>query len=106
MQMTLSSLQTLWKNASEGCYLEGGYVEEKDECTEDQYHDLRYRTEPIAELGRVPMCHLLHWSRQKLYSVQWLQTLGSQEMRLKEDPNYRCYRCLGTTRPIDGRPKK
>ena len=26
--------------------------------------------------------------------------------RLKKDPNYRCTRCQGTARPLDGRPQK
>ena len=64
----------------------------ESERREAQDHDLRYRTGPIAELRRVSMCHVLHWSKPK--------------QRLKEDPNYRCSRCLGSARPIDGRPRK
>ena len=59
MQMTLSSLQNPWKKAAD---LEGEYGEEgsESERREDQDHNLWYRTRPIAELRRVPMCHLLH----------------------------------------------
>ena len=43
-------------------------------------------------------------------SSAWLQALGAQEMqwvkRLKKDPDYRCTRCQGTARPLDGRPQK
>ena len=64
--MTWSSLQTPSKNVLEGCYMEGGYGEEgaESECRECQDHDLCYRPGPIAELSRVPMCHLPHRSRQ------------------------------------------
>ena len=86
--MTLSSLQTPWKNASEAADLEGGYGEggAESEPREDQDHDLWYRTGPIAELRRVPMCYLLHWSRQKQHSMQWLQALDSQEMQWAQVP--------------------
>ena len=63
--------------------LEGGHGEEgaESESREDQNHDLWYRTGSIAELRRVPMCHLPHWSRQQQPSMQSLQALGSQEMQ-------------------------
>ena len=53
----------------------------ESEHREDQDHDLWYRTGPIAELRHVPMCHLPHWSRQQQHSMQWLQSLDSQEMQ-------------------------
>ena len=37
---------------------------------------------------------------------QWVHKKCSGLKRMKEDPNYRCSRCLGTARPIDGRPQK
>ena len=50
-------------------YLEGGYGEEGAESDhrEDQCQNLWYRTRPIVELMRVPLCHLPHWSRQQLH---------------------------------------
>ena len=68
--------------------LEGGHGEEgaESERRKDQDYDLWYRTGPIAELRRVPMCHLPHWSRQKQHSMQWLQALGSQEMQWAQAP--------------------
>ena len=36
----------------------------------------------------------------------WVHKKCSGLKRLKEDPNYRCSRCQGTARPIDGRPQK
>ena len=36
----------------------------------------------------------------------WVHKKSSGPKRLKEDANYMCSKCLGTTRPIDGRPQK
>ena len=36
----------------------------------------------------------------------WVHKKCSGLKRLKKDPDYRCTRCQGTARPLDGRPKK
>ena len=36
----------------------------------------------------------------------WVHMKCSGLKRLKKDPDYRCTRCQGTARPLDGRPKK
>ena len=36
----------------------------------------------------------------------WVHKKYSGLKRLKEDPDYRCTRCQGTARPLDGRPQK
>ena len=36
----------------------------------------------------------------------WVHKKCSGLKRLKKDPNYRCTRCQGTARPLDGRPQK
>ena len=36
----------------------------------------------------------------------WVHKKCSGLKRLKKDPDYRCTRCQGTARPLDGRPQK
>ena len=36
----------------------------------------------------------------------WVHRQCSGLTRLTEDPNYRCTRCQGTARPLDGRPQR
>ena len=36
----------------------------------------------------------------------WVHKKCSGLKRLKKDPDYRCTRCQGTVRPLDGRPQK
>ena len=36
----------------------------------------------------------------------WVHKKGSGLKRLTEDPDYRCTRCQGTSRPLDGRPQR
>ena len=63
----------------------------------------------LQSSGEFP-CAVSHWSGQQQHLLQWLQALGAQEMqwlkRLKKDLDYRCTRCQGTARPLDGRPQK
>ena len=63
-----------------------------------------------AEFRRVSMRRLSHWSGQQQHLLQWLQALGAKKCsglkRLTKDPDYRCTRCRGTARPLDGRPQK
>ncbi|XP_056004173.1 uncharacterized protein LOC125660170 [Ostrea edulis] len=62
----------------------------------------------VQKLGRIPMCHTgvgsnsIHCKGCK----HWVHKKCSSLKHLKEDPNYRCPKCLGTARPIDGRPQK
>ena len=80
----------------------------ESKCRKD--HDLWYGPGPPAELRRVSVCCLSHWSGQQQHLLQWLQALGAQEIsglkRLTNDPDYRCTRCQGTAHPLDGRPQR
>ena len=38
--------------------------------------------------------------------MHWVQKKCSGLKRLTEDPDYRCTRCLGTVRPLEGRPQR
>ena len=58
----------------------------------------------IGLLRPVPMCDLLHWSRQKEHSMQWLQ--GSKEMQWAQVPERGPQLQVGTARSMDGRPQK
>ena len=79
-----------WKEATEKKGL--------SKCRKDEDHDLWYGPGPHAELRRVSMRRLSHWSGQQQHRLQWLQALGAQEMhwlkRLTKDPDYRCAREL------------
>ena len=56
------------------------------------------------------MCRLSHWSGQQQHLLQgckhWVHKKCSGLKRLKKDPDYRCTRCQGTARPLDGSPQK
>ena len=83
--------------------LERSNGEERTEskCRKDKDHDLQYRTGPPAEFRRVSMRCLSHWSGQQQHLLQCSGLKHS-----KKDPDYRCTRCQGTARPLDGRPQK
>ena len=53
----------------------------ESKCRKDKDHDLWYGPGPPAEFRQVSMCHLLHWSGQQQYLLQWLQAMGAQEMQ-------------------------
>ena len=101
-----------WGMCQEALDLERSNGEERTEskCRQDKDHDLRYGTVPPAEFRRVPMRCLSHWSGQQQHLLQWLQHWVHKKCsglkRLKKDPDYRCTRCQGTARPLDGRPQK
>ena len=91
--------------------LERRNVEERTEskCRKDKDHDLRHGTGPPAEFRGVSRRRPSHWGGQQQHLLQWLQALGAQcsrLKRLKKDPDYKCTRCQGTARPLDGRPQK
>ena len=72
-----------WGMCQEALDLERSNGEERTEskCRKDKDHDLRYGTGPPAELRRVSMRCLSHWSGQQQHLLQWLQALGAQEMQ-------------------------
>ena len=37
-------------------------------------------------LMRVPMCHLPHWCKQQQYLMQWMHSLGAQEVQWAQAP--------------------
>ena len=53
----------------------------ESKCRKDEHHGLWYGPGPPAEFRRVVMRRLSHWSRQQHHLLQWLQTLGAQEMQ-------------------------
>ena len=87
-------------------------MEEKglSKCRKDKDHDLWYRPGPPAELRRVSMCSLSHWSGQQHHLLKQLQALGAQYCRelkrLAKDPDYRCTQCKGTAGGLYGRPHR
>ena len=56
------------------------------------------------------MCCLSHWSGQQQHFYKgckhWVHKKCSGLKHLTEDPDYRCARCQGTARPLDGRPQR
>ena len=101
-----------WRMCQEALDMERSNGKEMTEskCRKEKDHDLRYGTGPPAEFWRVSMRRLSHWSGQQQHLLQWLWALGAQEMQwaqaLKKDPDYRCTRCQGIARSLDGRPQK
>ena len=61
-----------------------GVERTESKCSKDEDHDLWYRLGPPAEFRRVSMHRLSHWSGQQQQLLQWLQTLGAQEMQLAQ----------------------
>ena len=53
----------------------------ESKCSKDKDHDLWYGPGPPAEFMRVSMRCLSHWSGQQQHLLQWLQSLGAQEMQ-------------------------
>ena len=82
----------------------------ESKCRKDKDHDLRYRTGPPAEFRQVSMRHLSHWSGSNSIFCNsckhWVHKKCSRLKCLTKDPDYRCTRCQGTARPLDGRPQK
>ena len=81
----------------------------ESKCRKDKgqvTHDLRYGPGPPAEFRGVSMRHLSHWSGQQQHLLQQVQALGAQEMQWAQALDYRCTRCQGIARPLDGRPQR
>ena len=53
----------------------------KDRVNAGKTKIMRYGTGPPAEFRQVSMRHLSHWSEQQHHLLQWLETLGAQEMQ-------------------------
>ena len=77
-------------------------------CRKDKGHDLLYRPGPLAEFRRIPMCCRTGEGNNSIYCngcKLWVHKKCSWLQRLTLNPDYRCARCMGNTRPIDGRPQ-
>ena len=78
----------------------------ESKCRKDKDHDLWYRAGSPAEFRRARMCclgsHSIFWKGCK----HWVHKKCSGLKLLTEDPDYRCTRCQGTARPLDGRPQR
>ena len=51
-------------------------------------------------------CRVLYGTGPPAGCKHWVHKKCSGLKRLKKDPDYRCTRCQGTARPLDGRPQK
>ena len=88
MQMTLSLLQTPWKNASVDCWLDRRVWKGRG------LEWMRKRPKSLSVVQaltyyrpkRVPMCHLPHWCKQQQYLMQRMHSLGAQEMQWAKVP--------------------
>ena len=83
-------------------------VEVEGKCRKDKGHDLWYRPGPLAEFRRIFMrCHT-GVGNNSIYCngcKHWVHKKCSGLQRLTPNPDYRCVRCMGNARPIDGRPQ-
>ena len=100
-----------WGMCQEALDLERSNGEERTEskCRKDKDHDLQYRTGPPAEqVFPCAVCHTEVGSNSIFCNgcKHWVHKKCSGLKRLKKDPDYRCTRCQGTARPLDGRPQK
>ena len=92
--------------------LERSNREERTEskCRKDKDHDLRYDLDLLQSSGEFPcaVCHTGVGSNNIFCNgcKHWVQKKCSGLKHLKKDPDYRCTRCQGTARPLDGRPQK
>ena len=110
MPMTLLSSLNRSRNMSGGSWLGKKQWKRKDwEYMQDKDHNLWHGPGP-AEFRRVSMRRLSPWRGQQQHLLQRLQALCAQKCsglkRLTKDPDYRCTRYQGTTRPLDGRPQR
>ena len=64
----------------------------------------------LQSSGELPcaVCHTGEGSNSIVCNdcKQWVHKKCSGLKRLTEDPDYRCTRCQGTARPLDGRPQR
>ena len=78
-------------------------------CRKDKGHDLWYRPGSLAEFRGYPctVCHTgvgntsIYCNGCKL----WVHKKCIQLQQLTLNPVYRCARCMGNARPIDGKPQ-
>ena len=78
-------------------------------CRKDKGHDLWYNLDLLQSSGEYPcaVCRTgvgnnsIYCNGCKL----WVHKKCSGLQRLTPDPDYRCARCMGNARPIDGRPQ-
>ena len=84
----------------------------ESKCRKDKDYDLwyGYGTGPPAELDEFPcaVCHTGVGSNSIFCNgcKHWVHKKCSGLKGLKKDHDYRCTRCQGTARPLDGRPQK
>ena len=65
----------------EECVRSNGKERTENKWRKDEDHDLRYGPGPPAELRRVSIRRLWHWSGLQQHLLQWPQALGAQEMQ-------------------------
>ena len=106
MQMTLSSLPTLWTSVSEGMEKKGLRVN----AGKTKIMICGAGLDLLQSSGEFPcaVCRTGVGSNSIYCNgcKHWVHKKCSGLRRLSVDPNYRCARCKGTARPIDGRPQK
>ena len=101
-----------WGMCKEALDLERSNGEKRTESKwwKDIDHDLRYGPGPPAEFNEFPcaVCHTGVGSNSIFFNgcKHWVHKKCSGLKHLTKDPDYRCTRCWGTARPLDGRPQK
>ena len=84
-------------------------LENESKCWKDEDHDLWYGPAPPAEFRPVSMRHRTRVGSNSIFCngcKLWVHKKCSGRKRLTKDPDYRCTRCQGTARPLDGRPQR
>ena len=82
----------------------------ESKCRKDKDHDLWYGTGSPAEFRRFPCaaCRTGVGSNSIFCKgcKHWVHKECSGLKPLTEDPDYKCTRCQGTARPLQGRPQR
>ena len=81
----------------------------ESKCRKDEDHDLRYVPGPPAEFRRVSKRLRTGVGSSSIFCngcKHWVHKKCSGLKSLTKDPDYRCTRCQGTARPLDGRPQR
>ena len=116
-------LEGNWFGGGISCHLIGGMCQKaldmersnggeraESKCRKDKDHDLWYRAGSPAEFSEFPcaVCRTGVGSNSILCKgcKHWVHKKCSGLKRLTEDPDYRCTRCKGIARPLDGRPQR
>ena len=79
-----------------------GGIQQNDESQQNQSEKVIHSTDTCAVCRTGVGSNSIFCNGCK----HWMHKKCSGLKRLKKDPDYRCTRCQGTARPLDGRPQK